>query len=104
MQYICKKNQLTKFANSKNTNNSNQDKIVVELREKIRLSEMRQKEMEATLNELKKINEIRKESLAEYQTETVKLPQENKCQKKSLKHFGFSTQSKLRQHQIKNFK
>ena len=65
---------------------------------------MRQKEMEATLNELKKINEIRKESLAEYQTETVKLPQENKCQKKSLKHFGFSTQSKLRQHQIKNFK
>ena len=81
MQCICKKDGLTKFANAENFNNPNQDKIVVELREKLRSLEMRQKEMEATLTKLKKANEITKESLAEYQTETVKLLQEKKMLK-----------------------
>ena len=36
MQYICTKDRLTKFANAENVNNPNQDKIVVELREKLR--------------------------------------------------------------------
>ena len=48
--------------------NPKQDEIVAELTEKLRSSEMRQKEMEATLTD----NKI-KESLAEYQTETGKL-------------------------------
>ena len=37
---------------------------------------MRQKELEATLTELKKANKITKEGLIEYQIETVKLLQE----------------------------
>ena len=82
MQYIYKKDRLTKFAYAENTNNSNQDKIVVELREKLRSTEMRQKEMEATFIELK--NEITKESLAEYQTETDKLLQEKKMSKEII--------------------
>ena len=48
---------------------------------------MRQKEMEATLTELKKANEITKESLAEYQTETVKLLQEKKMSEETIKTF-----------------
>ena len=40
---------------AENSNNSNQDKIVKELREKLRLSQMKQKEMKATLTELKKL-------------------------------------------------
>ena len=92
MHYICKKCRLTKFANAENTNNPNQDKIVVELREKLRSSEMRQKEMEPTLNELKKVNEITKESLVEYQTETVKLLQEKKMSEEIIKTFqNFNT-------------
>ena len=59
----------------------------MELREKLRLSEMRQKEMEATLTELKKANEIAKESLAECQTETVKLLQEKKMSEEIIKTF-----------------
>ena len=58
MQYIDKKDQLAKFANAENIN---QDKTVVELREKLRLSEMRQKEMEATFTELKKSYKDNKE-------------------------------------------
>ena len=46
MQYICKKDLLTKFGLAENTNNPKQDEIVVELTEKLRSSEMRQKEME----------------------------------------------------------
>ena len=53
---------------------------------------MRQKEMEATLTELKKANEIAKESLAEYQTETVKLLQEKKMSEEIIKTFwNFNT-------------
>ena len=40
----------------------------MELRKKLKLSEMRQKEMEGTILELKKANEITKQSLAEYKT------------------------------------
>ena len=103
VQNICKKDQLTKFANAENTNNPNQDKIVAALRQKLRSSGMKQKEMEATLAKLKKANKITK-VIAEYQTETVKLLQEKKMSQKSLNHFGISRQSKLRRHQIKNFK
>ena len=53
---------------------------------------MRQKEMEVTLTELKKANEITKESLAEYQTETVKLLQEKKMSEEIIKTFrNFNT-------------
>ena len=48
---------------------------------------MRQKEMEVTLTELKKANEITKESLAEYQIETVKLLQEKKMSEEIIKTF-----------------
>ena len=58
MQYICKADRLTKFANTENTNNPNQDKIVMKLREKLRSSKMRQKEIAETLTELKKANNI----------------------------------------------
>ena len=85
MQYICKKDRLTKFANTENTNNPNQDKVVVELRRKPRSSEMRQKGMEATLTELKKANETTKESLAEYQTETTTLIQEKNMSEEIIK-------------------
>ena len=54
VQYICKKDQLTKFANTESTNNPDQDKIVAALREYLRSSEMRQKETEARLTNLKK--------------------------------------------------
>ena len=92
MQYICKKDRLTKYANAEKTNNPNQDKIVVELREKLRSSEMRQKEMEATFIQLKKANKITKESLAEYQTETAKLIQEKKISEEIIKTFrNFNT-------------
>ena len=48
--------------------------------------------MEATLTKLKKANEITKESLREYQTETVKLLQEKKVSDKIIKTFrNFST-------------
>ena len=40
MQYITKKDRLTKFANAEKTNNPNQNKIAVELRQKPRSSEM----------------------------------------------------------------
>ena len=53
---------------------------------------MRQKETEATLTELRKTNEITKQSLVKYQTETVKLIQQKKYQKKLLQHFSISTQ------------
>ena len=43
--------------------------------------------MEATLTELKKANEITKESLAEYQTETLELPQEKKISEERIKTF-----------------
>ena len=53
---------------------------------------MRQKEMEVTLTELKKTNEITKESLAEYQIETVKLLQEKKMSEEIIKTFrNFNT-------------
>ena len=53
---------------------------------------MRQKEMEVTLTELKKANEITKESLAEYQIETVKLLQEKKMSEEIIKTFrNFNT-------------
>ena len=87
VQNICKKDQLTKFANAENTNNPNQDKIVAALRQKLRSSGMKQKEMEATLAKLKKANKITKESLAEYQTETVKLLPEKKMSEEIIKSF-----------------
>ena len=65
----------------------NQDKIVAALRQKLRPSEMKQKEMEATLTKLKKTNKITKGSLAEYQTETVKLLQEKKMSEEIIKTF-----------------
>ena len=90
MQHICKKDRFTKFANF--TNNPNQDKIVVELKEKLRLSEMRQKEMESTLTELKKASEITKGSPAECQTERVKLIQEKNMSEEIIKSFrNFNT-------------
>lgn len=67
MQNICKKDRLTKFKNWENSNDPNQDKIVVELRKKLRLSETRLEEMEAKLIELRKANAIAKQSIAEYQ-------------------------------------
>ena len=73
MQCICKNDQLTKFENAENSNDPNQDKILVELRKKLKLSEMRQKEMEGTILELKKANEITKQSLAEYKAKNVRL-------------------------------
>ena len=48
--------------------------------------------MEATLTELRKTNEITKQSLVKYQTETVKLIQQKKYQKKLFKYFSISTQ------------
>ena len=92
VQYICKKDQLTKFPNTENTNNPDQDKIVAALREYLRSSEMRQKQTEARLTNLKKANEITKESLAEYQAETVKLLQEKKMSEEIIKTFrNFNT-------------
>ena len=41
--------------------------------------------MEATLTKLKKANEITKESLAGYETETVKLLQEKKVSEEIIK-------------------
>ena len=68
------------------------DKKVAELREKLRSSEIIPKEMEATLTKLKKANEITKESLPEYQRETVKLLQEKKVSDEIIKTFrNFST-------------
>lgn len=55
MQYVCKKDRLTKFTNAENSNNANQGKIVVELRETLRLSEMRHKEVKFNLLNLKKL-------------------------------------------------
>ena len=66
-EYICKKDQLTKFANAENINNPNQDNTVVELKEKLRSSEIIQKGMEATLTKLKRANKTAKKSLAEQQ-------------------------------------
>ena len=60
------KDRLIKFSNAENSNNPNQDKIVVELKGKLKLSKMRQKE-KAILTELKKANKITKENLAECQ-------------------------------------
>ena len=54
MQYICKKDRLKKCPNAENSNNPNQNEMVVELKEKLWLSEMRQKETKSTLTELKK--------------------------------------------------
>lgn len=56
-----------KFKNWENSNDPNQDKIVVELRKKLRLPEIRQEEMEAKPIELRKANSIAKQSMAEYQ-------------------------------------
>ena len=55
MQYICKKDRLTKFTNAENSNNANQGKIVVELREMLRLSEMRHKEVKFNSLNVKKL-------------------------------------------------
>ena len=60
------KDRLIKFSNAENSNNPNQDKIVVELKGKLKLSKMRQKE-KAILTELKKANKITKENLTECQ-------------------------------------
>ena len=61
--------------------------------------------MEATLTKLKKANEITKESLPEYQTETVKLLQEKKVSDEIIKTFrNFSTIKIKAASQLKNFK
>ena len=91
----------------RNINDSNQDKIIVELREKLGSSEMRQKELEATLTELKKANKITKEGLIEYQIETVKLLQEKKMSEEIIKTFRNFTTIKIKaasdkEIQIKN--
>ena len=59
----------------------------MELREKLRSSELRQKEIEATLTELKKAAEITKENLTKYQTETPKLIKEKKISEEIIKTF-----------------
>ena len=80
-----KKDWLRKFSNSKKSNNLNQDKIVVELREKLMTSEMMKKDTETTLTELKKPKEITKQSIAECQTKTVKLIKEKKRSEETIK-------------------
>ena len=53
---------------------------------------MRQKETEATLTELRKTNEITKQSLVKYQTETVKLIQQKKISEEIIETFlNFNT-------------
>ena len=59
----------------------------MELREKLRSSELRQKEIEPTFTELKKAVEITKENLTKYQTETPKLIQEKKMSEEIIKTF-----------------
>ena len=68
---------------------------------------MRQKELEATLTELKKANKITKEGLIEYQIETVKLLQEKKMSEEIIKTFRNFTSIKIKaasdkEIQIKN--
>lgn len=73
------KDQFTKFANAENSSDPNQDKVVVELREK------KWGHRIATLIELKKASDITKQYLAECQTETVKLIQEKEISEQVIK-------------------